>query len=223
MSRGSGTPWAIGCVAALILGLGAAALLFVGGALLLGGGLVAGVAWAPTLAWRWFTEDAPLADASTALDPAARVELAMRVCPSLMLGLPVALTGDEVVALLAFGEAGPTAPVRLAVDDQGYATLRASIAAEDGRYLNVVAGGSFALDGGWMSSATVDELRVGPLELGGYVAGQELAMDVNQQLARQRAEDADLDATLARVAHLSTVPGGVQVELQPGDPPALCR
>lgn len=185
-------------------------------ALMCGGSIVLAVVlflFGPSMLWSWFSEDQPLAVAPVDRSPEAVAAIDQRVSDAL--ASPerrVVLTGPELTAWLMPTVEAELPVFRLDVDAKDRAVLDLSFQPDPAvqEYVNVHMVGAFELDGGWATSATIDELVVGPMDLGPYLAGQDLTGDVNQNLAKQRAQEPEFDAALKQVDRLS-IEGGTFV------------
>lgn len=119
------------------------------------------------------------------------------------------MTGPEATVCL-YPEDGDLAAWRLeAVGDEAMADVSVYDAAND-HYINLHVRGVMEIQDGWFTRFEISELSAGSFELGGILAGQDMAGDVNGSLAEQRTADPEMAAMLDEI-QLLTVDDGVFV------------
>ena len=167
--------------------------------------------WGPSWLVSFMFADQPLVVPEVAPDPA----VASRLERAFEAGGEVRITGDELVQLVDPASSSELEAFHVDVSDS-QALLDVSIRVERGGYLNFHVLGEAVMENGYFTTLTLDELRVGTLDLTKYVAVQDLAPQANQNLAQKRAEDPDLDAALATVQSLRLEGDQVVVVLTEG-------
>lgn len=204
--RGCGT-WLLG--AAVVTALSAVACCGCGGL---------GVVFAPNLlvaAFAWFLlEDAPLGPPPVPLDAATREQVIAKACGDLWAGTPTKIDPALLTGALAYGAGPEIAHLSITPVGDGW-SMAVSIRPEgDTRYINLSGTGTFVMEHGWFTDARLDAVRLAGFDLGVYVQGQQIAENMNQSLANQRAKSPEIAPVLESFDRIST-PGG-QLELVPG-------
>lgn len=177
-----------------------------------GGGLA--VWMGPGAFVKWMIQPEPLTVQTVPQNPEAAANLAQRFSA----GGEVSIEPRELVQLLTDEPDEDLAA--LWIDAQGdTAALDLSILMKDATpagYLNLHMKTRFSMRRGWFDNLEFDELTVGPMDLGGFIKGQDLAQNVNQNLAQQRAQDPEMGEKLDRFELLTVRDGKFVVELAPG-------
>lgn len=146
------------------------------------------------------TSDHPLPIAPIVVDEARNEATMTRMSDELERTRTTTLSGDELTRIVA--SSSPGTLVRIAVQG-GRASLDLSVPLEESAWVNVHVVGRFVIEHGWFTDVQIDEARLAEWELGAFVAGQQLAANVNQSLAQERAKDSGLDemfSVMERVA-----------------------
>jgi hypothetical protein len=107
--------------------------------------------------------------------------------------------------------------LRIAIDPTD--AIRVDVSARDpsGKFLNVHTVGHVAVAGGHVTSARFDEIKVGKLNIGAWVAGRELGPDVDRSLQQRAAEDPELARKLGAIRSLKVEDGVVRLEIDPAE------
>jgi hypothetical protein len=167
----------------------------------------------PDILVQAFTEEGPLKAPVVDPDPDAAVRLER----ALEAGGTVRVTGEEIVQLVEPWEEEELYAFWLHVDEQDQLefVLSAHIAELD-RYVNVQARGACEIEHGWFTGFTMDQLVVSGWDIGGYMAGEQLAQHANRSMADQRAQDPNVGLAMDQIERLWLEDGAIAIELAPG-------
>ena len=177
------------------------------------GVLVAPNAFVAMIAWLML-EDAPLGPPPVPMDAATREAVVSGACADLWAGRPTKLDPTLITGVLAFG-AGPEVKHLAILPTADGWDMAVSIQSDpDGGYLNFSGAGAFTMERGWFTDTRIDAIAMSGWHFDEYLKGQQLAPNMNQSLANQRAENPALGPLLDSFEKISTAGG--QLELVPG-------
>ena len=204
MAEGSRTRWLTGCLGCL----GLLALLCC-----CGGGIAT---WQmPAIFVALFTDDAPLPIQGVTPDPVRAAQVKAGVCGALAREGQTSIAAEDL-ALLALGE-GNRDISALRMDPSGEGLLfQAAFDTQGKGYVNVIFGGSFALERGWFTDVRIDHANLSSWDLAPYMRGQQLAQNANQSLANQKSQDPSLQGELDRFEKVWTEGGTLHLKMAPG-------
>ena len=176
-----------------------------------GGGIL--LYLSPSLVLAWFVDDAPLDLPAVASNPGISQEVAQRLASD----GAVRLSARELMELADPANTRELEAFQVILADDHFDVAMSFVADEDNDgFVNLRAGGELTMEQGWFTHLSFDTLTVGPLDLGQYIPGQELAADANRSLADQRAEKADVGAMLDEIERLEVTGGALELTLAPG-------
>lgn len=159
-------------------------------------------------------EDAPLGPPPVALDAATREAVVAQACGDLWAGRATKLDPTQMAGVLAFGAGPEVQHLAIRPTADGW-DMALSVQTEPGAdYLNFSGTGAFTMERGWFTDARIDAVSMAGWHFDEYVKGQQLATNMNQSLANQRADNPALGPLLDSFEKISTAGG--QLELVPG-------
>ncbi len=167
----------------------------------------------PQMAIAAFTEEGPLKTPVVDPDPGVgeRLERAFQA------GGPVRITGEEMVQLVEPWEDEELYALWVDVRPDDTVDFALSVHFDDiDRYLNLQMKGGFELEHGWFTDFTMEELQLGPWDIGQYTKGQQLADQANQSMANQRAQDPQVARSLDQIERVWIEDGAIWIELADG-------
>lgn len=191
-----------------LLGCG---VLLVGGVVLCCGGGVLSTYFASDILLWMATSDQPIEVQATPYDEAKQLETRARLYKALDETGSTTITAEDLNVLVA-SPGDVRAHVSMAGEELTF-DFSTRLEPDSEQYINVHVRTAFVMEGGWFTHLTISEARLSDWDLGPYVAGQELAMNANQSLAKQRAEDPEMDAIFAATELVAVREGRLEVKM----------
>ncbi len=151
-------------------------------------------------------------------DPDGGAAIATRVCAELAEDHSSFLTAAELTTLSTLTAEPSLRVMRWRAEGDRLSMDLSWGVPDGGGFVNVVAGGQLRMENGWWKTASFHEMRLGEHDLAGFLTGQPMAEQLNQNMAQQRAKDPDMAAALDSVELAYTGDGGVHFTLAPNSP-----
>jgi hypothetical protein len=214
----TGTKVAVGII-------GCGAVMLGGTAVCCGGTGIAGVLvlmLAPGWAVSFFTEPQPLAVTAPPSDPARAADSQRQLTEAMADPTKTAhiVPQDFIDPMWTDHQKVPVLSAQ--VDAQQRLVMDMSVLVDPGEYINIHARTpTMVFKHGWFEQLTCDELVFSGWDLSPYLSGQDLSMNVNQQLAQERRDNHALDDQMKQVALMQLANGGLDIQFEPGTAPPL--
>ena len=173
--------------------LTAAAFTVVGGTLLCGGSCVVGVLWGPGWALSTIVQDEPSAFEAVLDTQSTADQIVERLNVELTETRTTRVNAAQLNTLASNSIGDEDGKVAFTFDGQHSLFEFSGNMGEDGEqaWLNGAVGGTFAMEKGRFTDASMDVVRLGSWDFSSQVKGQPIVTNLNQSMAEQRSENAD--------------------------------